>query len=81
MGTYQCKSIRPQKPRWTSFTKYEKIMEFIWVRKWRDNHLLINPYYIKHHSYIVKAHNSEHTYHYLVSYIFHFLKLLYLYSN
>ncbi len=41
----------------------------------------VNPCYIKHRSYIVKAHNYEHTSHYLINYIFHFLKLLYLYSN
>lgn len=76
-----CKSILPQNLLWTSFTRYEKITGFIWVRRWRDNHLLINHYYIKHRSYIAKGHNSEHTSHYLVSYIFHFLKLLYLYSN
>ena len=36
-----CKSILPQNLLWTSFTEYERTMEFIWVRRWRDNHLLI----------------------------------------
>lgn len=31
-----CKSILLQNLQWTSFTRYEKIMEFIWVRRWRD---------------------------------------------
>ena len=30
-----CKSILPQNPQWTSFTRYAKTMIFIWVRRWR----------------------------------------------
>lgn len=36
-----CKSILPQNPLWTSFIRYEKITEFIWVRRWRDNLYLL----------------------------------------
>ena len=36
-----CKSILPQNPLWTSFIRYEKITEFIWIRRWRDNLCLL----------------------------------------
>ena len=32
-----CKSILLQNLQWTSFIKYERTMEFIWVRRWRDS--------------------------------------------
>ncbi len=34
-----CKSILLQNLQWTSFIKYERTMEFIWVRRWRDSFL------------------------------------------
>ena len=35
-----CKSILLRNLLWASFIKYEKTMEFTWIRGWRDSHLL-----------------------------------------
>ena len=32
-----CRNILPQNRLWTSFTRYEKITESTWVRRWRDD--------------------------------------------
>ena len=34
-----CRSILPQNRLWTSFIRYERTMEFIWVRRWSDSYL------------------------------------------
>ena len=36
-----CRSILPQNRLWASFIKYERTIEFTWVRRWNDNSNII----------------------------------------
>ena len=43
-----CRNILPQNRLWTSFIRYERTMEFIWVRRWRDKSSSLFSFYLSY---------------------------------